>query len=160
MLAAKLLLFVPLFAGSLAFTCGGDARAVATTDDAPRLAPAAVAAPPKNCPTEAEVSRILGRAVKPMAQSIGCAYSSDDQSYSADIMHAGAATGAQLMDEVREEAKSRHLATEATDFGDRGVLWAEHGDASGAVVGNGKAAYADVTMGDQEKSATKAALVT
>jgi hypothetical protein len=155
----KQLLFVPVLGGSVAFACGRDARPAASSNGAPR--PAAVAAKPaqKNCPPEAEVSRAIGSPVKYTVKGIGCMYVNDDESYGADLMLGGAGSGAQLMSEVREEAQGRRAATEPAGIGEQGVIWAATGNASGAVIGNGKSVYADVTMDSKDRSATKAALL-
>jgi len=153
------LLLSPLLGGSLAFACGGDARPASSADSAPRPA-AAAAAPRNNCPDAAEVSRVLGHTVAPLRGGTGCQYASDDESYDASFIFGGPATGAQLMREVREEAEGRRRPTEAPGFGDQGVLWAAPGNAAGAVIGNGKAAYAEVSMPGKDSSATKAAVLT
>ena len=155
----KPLLLSPLIGGSLAFACGADARPATSADSAPRPAAAATASRP-NCPDAAEVSRVLGHTVAPMRGGIGCQYTSDDESYDAGLIFGGAGRGPQLMSEVREEAAGRQAPTEAPGFGDQGVLWATRGNAAGVVIGNGKSAYAEVTMDSKERSATKAALLT
>lgn len=154
----KQLLFIPVLGGSVAFACGRDARPAASSDSAPR--PAAAAQPAKkNCPPETDVSRALGSPVKYTGKGIGCMYVNDDESYGADLMLGGAGSGAQLMSEVREEAEGRRATVEQAGIGEQGVLWAATGNASGAVIGNGKSVYADVTMDSKDPSATKAALL-
>jgi hypothetical protein len=95
-----------------------------------------------------------------MRSAVGCQYVSDDESYDASLIFGAAALGAQLMREVREEAEGRRQPTEPIGFGDQGVLWAAPGNATGVVVGNGKTAYAQVSMGSQDRNATKAAVLT
>ena len=155
----KAVLLAPLLGGSLAFACGGDARPAATADSARRPTPAA-SAPKPNCPDAAEVSRVLGHAVAPLRGGTGCQFTSSDDSYGADFIFGGAGSGAQLMSEVREAAAGRSAPTEAPGFGDQGLLWAATGNAAGVVVGNGKSAYAEVTMDSQDRTATKAAVLT
>lgn len=154
----KQILFIPALGGSLAFSCGGDARPAAASDSTPRAAASAQPAR-KSCPPEADVSRALGSPVKYTGKGIGCMYVNDDESYGADLMLRGAGSGAQLMSEVREEAEGRRAAVEPAGIGDQGVLWAATGNAAGAVIGNGKSVYADVTMDSKAPSATKAALL-
>lgn len=157
----KPLLLSPLIGGSLAFACGGDARPATAADSASRPAATATASAPKrNCPDAAEVSRVLGHTVTPLRGGTGCQFTSSDDSYGADFIFGGAGSGAQLMSEVREAAAGRNAPTEAPGFGDQGVLWATLGNAAGVVVGNGKSAYAEVTMDSKERSVTKAAVLT
>jgi hypothetical protein len=155
----KQLLFAPILGGSVAFACGGEARPAAA-DSAPRRVATPAAPVKKNCPDQAYVSSVLGGKVTLTGQGIGCMYVTDDESYGADMILSGAATGARLMNEVREEAQGRQIRTESPGVGDDGVLFAGQGNAAGAVVGNAKSAYVDVTMHGKDASATKAALIT
>jgi hypothetical protein len=155
------LLLSPLIGGSLAFACGGDARPAASADSMSRPAVTSTASAPKqNCPDAAEISRVLGHTVAPLRSGVGCQYVSDDESYDADLIFGSPATGTRLMGEVREEAESRHRPTEAPGFGDQGILWAGLGNATGVVIGNGKAAYAAVSMAGKDSSVTRAAVLT
>lgn len=157
----RLLVLAPLLGGSLAFACGGDARPARSADSASRAPLArAPAAQQRTCPDPAEISRVLGHTVARLRGSAACQYTSDDESFGADLIFGGAGSGPQLMSEVREAAAGRQAPTEPTGFGDQGVLWATLGNAAGVAIGNGKSAYAEVTMSGKDRSVTKAAVLT
>lgn len=158
MLTPKALLLLPAIAGSLAFNCGGDARPAASADSL-RPTPSAAAPAQTSCPSEADVSRIVGITLKRAGAGSSCVYMSDDQESSASLMLRGAASGDQLIKEAREEAEGRQITVESPGFGDRGAIWSQRGTATGAVVGNGKSAYVVLEMPGKEQSATKAALL-
>ena len=106
MLTPKALLLLPAIAGSLAFTCGGDARPAASADSL-RPTPSAAAPAQTSCPSEADMSRIVGITLKRAGAGSSCVYMSDDQESSASLMLRGAASGDQLIKEAREEAARR-----------------------------------------------------
>ncbi len=156
----KMLLLAPLLAGSLGFACGGDPQPRAAADSTRQPTPARTAtAPARPCPDAADISRLLGHTVTPLRSSVGCQYDSDDQSYTAELIFGAAPLGATLMGDVREEAAGRRLATEPIGFGDDGVLWAARGNATGVVVGNGRTAYASVSVGDRDRDFTRSAVL-
>ena len=155
----KSLLILPAIGGSLAFACGRDARPAASADAAPKASAGATAPAQKACPDAAVVSHALGTTVKFTGQGTGCMYTTDDETYESSMILGGAGSGAQLMREVQEEADGRQARTESPGVGDRGLMWAARGNAAGAVVGNGKSAYVEVTMDSKDPAATKAALL-
>jgi hypothetical protein len=133
---------VSLAAGMFAGCDGGDQPA-----GTPATTPAAGGAAAKDaCPTEAEIAAIVGSPVKRL-KGAGCTYQSEDDKLDVSILIMGAASGDQLLKELRESAAQRPGANveSVPGVGESANMYATPGQASAVAVGGGKAYFVEIS---------------
>jgi hypothetical protein len=138
---------VSLAAGTLAGCDGGD-KPAATPAATPTPAPAAGGAAARDaCPTEAEIAAVIASPVKRLKGGGGCVFQSEDEKTDVSIMILGAASGEQLLKELRESAAARpNVNVEpVTGIGDSANMYATPGQAAAVAMGGGKSFYVDIS---------------
>jgi hypothetical protein len=142
---ALLVLFAVLAACGGASESEGPQTAAETGEQASANTEPAEAPVDEACPSDAEISEVVGNPVQGRPWGPGCFYESADFEASVAIMRIAAGSADQVEREMRESAAERGLEVQAIDVGDRGHAWGAPGMGQGYAVSGDRAWMLDIS---------------
>jgi hypothetical protein len=111
------------------------------------------------CPSDAEISDVVGNPVEGRPWGPGCFYESADFEASVAIMRIAAGSADQVEREMREAAAPRGAEVQAIDVGDRGHAWGAPGMGQGYAVSGDRGWMLDIsTMSGGSEDGTAAVI--
>lgn len=108
------------------------------------------------CPSDEEISEVVGNPVQGRPWGPGCFYESADFEASVAIMRIAAGSADQVEREMRESAAERGLEIQAIDVGDRGHAWGAPGMGQGYAVSGDRGWMLDISTtsgGSEDRTA-------
>ncbi len=132
----------------------GETGEQASANTGPAEAPANEA-----CPSDEEISEVLGNPVKGRPWGPGCFYEAADFESSVAIMRIAASSADQVEREMRETAAPRGGELEAIDVGDRGHAWGAPGMGQGYAVSGDRGWMLDISTTSGGSEDRKAAVI-
>jgi hypothetical protein len=108
------------------------------------------------CPSDAEISEVVGNAVQGRPWGPGCFYETADFDASVAIMRIAAGSADQVEREMRESAAERGVEVQAIEVGERGHAWGQPGMGQGYAVSGDRGWMLDISTmsgGDEDRTA-------
>ena len=142
--------------------CGGASEseepqtAAQTEEQASANTESAEAPANEACPSDAEISEVVGNPVQGRPWGPGCFYESADFDASVVIMRIAAGSADQVEREMREAAAPRGAEVQAIDVGDRGHAWGAPGMGQGYAVSGDRGWMLDISTmsgGSEDRTA-------
>jgi hypothetical protein len=155
-------IFALLVLTAVLAACGGASEsdgpqtAAQTEEQASANAEPADAPVDEACPSDEEISEVVGNPVQGRPWGPGCFYESADFEASVSIMRIAASSADQVEREMRESAAERGLEVQAIDVGDRGHAWGAPGMGQGYAVSGDRGWMLDISTmsgGSEDRSA-------